>query len=428
MPSTIDQSYQLAKQRYADLGIDTDKVMKKLAGVSVSMQCWQGDDVMGFEPNASALSGGIAVTGNHPGRARTPDELRADFAKALSLIPGRHRINLHAFYGEYNGKAIDRDAISIDQFKGWVAWAKAQKIGIDFNPTCFAHPKAASGFTLSSPDKGIRQFWIEHCQRSREIAGEIGKALGKTVVTNHWVPDGYKDVPADRLAPRERLRDSLDAIFARKIDPKFNLDAVEPKLFGLGTESYTVGSHEFYLGYAISRQKLVCLDSGHFHPTEVISDKISSVLQYVPELLLHVSRGVRWDSDHVITLSDEIQAIAQELVWNGFLERTHIGLDYFDASINRVAAWVIGTRNMSKALLMAMLAPIAQIRKAEAAGDYTSRLALLEEARSLPWAAVWDRYCEQQGVPVGESWLAEVKAYEKTVLAARCAKTAAAAR
>ena len=416
MSKFIEQSYQLAKERYAQLGVDTDKVLKRLAGVPVSLQCWQGDDVVGFENFGSNLGGGLAVTGNYPGKARTPDELRSDFEKAVSLIPGRHRLNLHAFYGEYNGKKVDRDAISFDQFKGWTSWAKANKLGIDFNPTCFAHPKAADGMTLSHQDKGIRQFWIEHCMRSREIAADIGKALGKTVVTNVWVPDGMKDIPADRKGPRERLIASLDQVFAKKLDPKHNLDAIEGKLFGIGSESYVVGSHEFYLGYAVSRQKLMCLDSGHFHPTEAISDKISSVMQYVPEILLHVSRGVRWDSDHVVTLSDELQAIGQELVWGGYLERTHIGLDYFDASINRVAAWVIGTRNMIKSLLLAMLAPIDLMKKAEAAGDFTTRLTLLEEAKSLPFSAVWDYHCTQMGVPVGEAWLAEVKTYEKTVL------------
>jgi L-rhamnose isomerase len=416
---SIEQSYQLAKERYAQAGIDTDKALKKLAGIPISLQCWQGDDVVGFENVGSELGGGLAVTGNYPGKARTPDELRSDFEKAISLIPGHHRINLHAFYGEYGGKKVDRDAISFDQFKGWAGWAKANKLGIDFNPTCFAHPKAASGFTLSSADKGIRQFWIEHCQRSREIGAAIGKALGKTVVTNVWIPDGYKDIPADRRAPRERLADSLDQVFKQKLDPKLHLDAVEPKLFGIGSESYVVGSHEFYLGYAISRQKLMCLDAGHFHPTEVISDKISSVLQYVPELLLHVSRGVRWDSDHVITLSDELQAIAQELVWNGYLDRTHIGLDYFDASINRVAAWTIGTRNMIKALLMALLAPVDRLRQAERDGDFTTRLAVLEDAKMMPIGAVWDCYCEKMGVPVGDAWLAEVKRYEQAVLSKR---------
>jgi L-rhamnose isomerase len=419
MSSSISQTYQLAKERYAQAGIDTDKAIRKLATIPVSLQCWQGDDVVGFESVGSELGGGLAVTGNYPGKARTPEQLRADFEKALALIPGSHRINLHAFYGEYNGRKIDRDAISFDQFKGWTAWAKKLKIGIDFNPTCFAHPKAASGFTLSHADKGIRQFWIEHCKRSREIGAAIGKALGRTVVTNVWIPDGYKDIPVDRKAPRERLTDALDQVFKQKIDPKLHLDAVEPKLFGIGSESYVVGSHEFYLGYAITRQKLMCLDSGHFHPTEVISDKISSVLQYVPELLLHVSRGVRWDSDHVITLSDEIQAIAQELVWNGYLDRTHIGLDYFDASINRIAAWTIGTRNMLKALLMALLAPVHRLRLAEQDGDLTTRLAVLEDAKMMPIGAVWDFYCEKMGVPVGDAWLADVKRYEQDVLSKR---------
>jgi L-rhamnose isomerase len=314
---------------------------------------------------------------------------------------------------------VDRDALSARQFRNWIAWAKANKLGMDFNPTYFSHPKAADGLTLSHPNKAIRQFWIEHGIRCREIGAAIGKALGKTCVTNVWIPDGMKDTPVDRKGPRGRLAESLDAVFAKKISPKLNLDAVEAKLFGIGSESYVVGSHEFYLGYAVSRQKLLTLDAGHFHPTETISDKISAVLMDVPEILLHVSRGVRWDSDHVVILSDELQAIAQELVRGDFLGRTHIGLDYFDASINRVAAWVIGTRNMIKALLLAMVEPIGPLRKAEASGNFTARLALMEEARTLPFGAVWDYYCLKRGVPVGDAWIGEVKAYEETVLSKR---------
>lgn len=417
--TNIEKAYKLATERYSALGVDTEKALKALKGIAVSIHCWQGDDVGGFESAGGELGGGLAVTGNYPGKARTPEELRADFEKAASLVPGNHRFNIHACYAEMNGKKVDRDALSADQFKNWIAWAKANKIGLDFNPTYFAHPKSADGFTLSNPDKAIRQFWIEHGIRSREIGAAFGKALGKTCLTNLWIPDGMKDTPADRKGYRARLADSLDKVFAKKIDPKLNVDAVEPKLFGIGSESYVVGSHEFYLGYAISRKILLTLDAGHYHPTEGIADKISSVLQYLPEIALHVSRGVRWDSDHVVTLTDDLQATAQEIVWGGYTDRVRIGLDYFDASINRVAAWVIGSRNMCRALLLAMVAPIEKLRAAELAGDYTTRLALMEEAKLLPAGAVWDYYCLQQDVPAGEAWLAEVKDYETKVLSKR---------
>lgn len=413
--STVNRAYELARQRYQALGVDTEEALRKLASIPVSLHCWQGDDVGGFENTNSSLGGGLVATGNYPGKARTPDELRTDLEKTLSLIPGKHRLNLHAFYGEFGGKKVDRDAISVDHFKNWIAWAKTQGLGLDFNPTCFSHPKAADGFTLSHPDKGIRDFWIEHCRRCREIGAEIGKALGKTCVTNVWIPDGMKDTPADRRRPRERLAQSLDAVFQPTLLPKFNLDSVEPKLFGIGSESYVVGSHEFYLGYAISRKRMLTLDAGHYHPTEGIADKISSVLEFLPEILLHVSRGVRWDSDHVVTLNDDLLAIAREIVANDYTERVHIGLDYFDASINRVAAWTIGTRNMIRALLIALLEPPA-IKAAELNGDFTSRLALQEEAKTLPLSAVSDHYCEQKNVPVAEAWLTEVKRYEKDIL------------
>jgi L-rhamnose isomerase len=415
----IEQAYRLAKARYAAVGINTDRVLSQLARVPVSLHCWQGDDVGGFENFGGTLGGGLVATGNYPGKARTPDELRADAAKALSLIPGKHRFNLHAFYGEFGGKKVDRNEIEAKHFKNWIAWAKQLGIGLDFNPTCFSHPKAASGFTLSHANKNIRHFWIEHCQLSREIGAKMGRALGTPTVTNVWIPDGMKDTPADRRGPRERLAEALDAVFAKPLNPKHNLDAVEGKLFGIGAESYTVGMHEFYLGYAVKHQKLVCLDAGHYHPTENMADKISSVLCFVPEILLHVSRGVRWDSDHVVTLTDELNAIAQELVRGGYLDRTHIGLDFFDASINRIAAWTIGARNMLRALCLALLEPHAQYKKLELAGDYTSRLALMEEAKSLPFGAVWDFYCLKKSVPVGDAWLAEVKAYEKDVLSKR---------
>jgi L-rhamnose isomerase len=415
----IEQAYRLARERYAALGVDLDKALKQLAGIPISIHCWQGDDVGGFENAGQELGGGLAVTGNYPGKARTPDELRKDFEQALAVIPGRHRFNLHACYAEMRGRKVDRDELSVEQFKNWIAWARSIKIGLDFNPTFFAHPKVIGGLTLTSPNKAIRQFWIEHGIRSREIGAAIGKALGSTCLNNHWIPDGMKDTPADRQGPRERLVESFDAIFKKKIDRRYTVDSVEPKLFGIGAESYTPGSHEFYLGYAVSRQVLLTLDAGHYHPTEGIADKISSVLCYLPEIALHVSRGVRWDSDHVVTLTDDLQAIGQEIVWGGYARRVRIGLDYFDASINRVAAWVIGSRNMLKALLLALVAPIARLRQLEAEGDFTSRLALMEEAKVLPAGAVWDYYCARQGVPVGEAWLPEIKSYERAVLAKR---------
>jgi L-rhamnose isomerase len=419
---SVERAYQFARERYAALGVDTEKALAQAARIPISMHCWQGDDVGGFEQGARALGDGLAVTGNYPGKARTPGELRADFVQASALIPGRKRINLHASYAEAEGRPVDRDALSVTEFKPWIAWARQHRFGIDFNPTYFSHPMVRGGCTLSHQDRAVRQFWIEHGLRCREIGAAIGKALGQSCLTNFWIPDGMKDTPADRRTPRARLAESLDAIFARKIDAKLNVDAVEPKLFGIGSESYVVGSHEFYLSYAVSRKKLLTLDAGHYHPTEGIADKISSVLEFLPEIALHVSRGVRWDSDHVVTLTDELQAIAQEIVWGDYIGRVRIGLDYFDASINRVAAWVIGTRNMSKALLMALVAPREQIKQAELAGDFTSRLALLEEAKSLPFVAVWDYYCLQQDVPVGSDWLAEVKRHERDVLSKRAEK------
>ncbi len=417
---TLRQAYQIAKEQFAKSGVDVDAAMKKLVTIPLSLHCWQGDDVGGFETVGAQLSGGgIQTTGNYPGKARTIAQLRADIEKAVSLIPGRHRLNLHSCYLDNGGQFIDRNKMEPRHFQSWIEWAKANGLGLDFNPTYFSHPKAADGFTLSHPDKAIRDFWIEHGIACRKIGAEMGKRLGTATVTNFWVPDGYKDTPVDRTAPRERLAEALDRIFAEPIDPKFHLDAVEAKLFGIGAESYTVGSHEFYMGYAVSRQKLLTLDAGHFHPTEVISDKISSLLMFCPELLLHVSRPVRWDSDHVVILDDELQAIAKEVVRSGKLSQVHIGLDYFDASINRVAAWVTGTRNMLKALLIALLEPTNTLREAEVKMDYTQRLVMLEEQKSLPWAAVWDYYCAQQGVPVGMAWFEEVRQYEQNVLSKR---------
>jgi L-rhamnose isomerase len=416
----ITQAYQIAKDAYASIGVDVDAALKKLETIPISLHCWQGDDVGGFEKAGAQLEGGgIQATGNYPGKARNIEELRADFLKALSVVPGKHRMNLHACYLDHGGKRVERNEIEPRHFQSWIDWAKANQLGMDFNPTYFSHPKAADGFTLSHPDAGIRNFWIEHGLACRKIAAEMGRQLGSTAVTNHWIPDGYKDIPADRMGPRERLIDSLDKLLATPIDPALNLDAVEAKLFGIGAESYTTGSHEFYMGYAVSRKTLLTLDAGHFHPTEMISDKISSVLLFCPGLLLHVSRPVRWDSDHVVILDDELQAIAKELVRSGKLDKIHIGLDYFDASINRVAAWVIGTRNMIKALLIALLEPTASLKQAELKMDYTARLACMEELKSLPWSAVWDYYCVQKGVPTGMAWFDEVRRYEEQVLSKR---------
>jgi L-rhamnose isomerase len=415
----VQDVYTMAKERYAALGVDTDQALDTLAQIPISLHCWQGDDVGGFESPDAELGGGLAATGNYPGKARNADELRRDLDKAYSLIPGTHRLNLHAIYAETGGQKVERNELRPEHFAAWIAWAKDTGHGMDFNPTCFSHPLAESGFTLASYDEGIRQFWIEHCIACRKIGEHIGRELSTPCVTNIWTPDGFKDTPVDRKAPRMLLKGSLDKILAEKIDPRYNLDSVESKLFGLGSESYVVGSHEFYLGYAIANDILLCLDSGHFHPTEVISDKLSSVLTFLDEVLLHVSRGVRWDSDHVVILSDELQAIAQEIVRGDFLHRVHIGLDYFDASINRVAAWVIGARNTMRALLLALLEPIDQLRELEVSGDYTSRLALLEELKGLPFGAVWDYFCLQQGVPVGIGFMDEVQAYEKQELSKR---------
>ncbi len=414
----IEQAYKQARERYAAVGVNTEEALARLADIAISLHCWQGDDVVGFEDPDRGLSGGIMTTGNYPGKARTPNELRQDLDKVYSLIPGTHRLNLHAIYLETDNK-VPRNEIEPKHFARWVDWAKENNHGIDFNPTCFSHPLADDGFTLSHPDVGIRQFWIEHCIASRVIGAHFGRELGTPAITNIWIPDGYKDTPVDRLGPRQRLRDSLDRILTEPTDRRYNLDSVESKLFGIGSESYVVGSHEFYLGYATANQTLLCLDAGHFHPTESIADKISAVLLYVPELLLHISRGVRWDSDHVVTLTDELQAMMGEIVRGNYLDRVHIGLDFFDASINRIAAWAIGARNALRALLMALLEPTEQMRALEMAGDFTARLALFEELKGMPLGAIWDSYCLQQNVPVGMTFLDEIRAYENQVLAQR---------
>ena len=414
----IEKAYEAARDRYFELGVDADEAMKRLSNIAISLHCWQGDDVGGFESEEGLSGGGIMATGAYPGKARTPDELRADLKMALSLIPGKHRLNLHAMYAETKRK-VERDELEPEHFAAWIDWAKANGLGMDFNGTFFSHPKAESGFTLSSANEAIRRFWVEHGIVCRKIGAAMGKALGTACVTNLWIPDGCKDIPVDRKGPRERLRKSLDEIFAEPMDRSSLLDSVESKLFGIGSESYVVGSHEFYMGYAMENKTLLCLDTGHYHPTEVVSDKISAVLTFLDEILLHVSRGVRWDSDHVVILSDELRSIAEEMVRGDYLERVHIGLDFFDASINRVAAWVIGTRCMIKALLIALLEPVEKLRQAEAGGDYTSRLAMLEELKALPFGAVWDYYCFKQDVPVGGDWLKEVRAYEEKVTGLR---------
>ncbi len=418
--SKIRAAYEQARERYASYGVDTERAMERLAQVSLSVHCWQGDDVGGFETAGAELAGGgIQATGNYPGKARTIAELRQDLEKVFSLVPGRHRLALHASYLDNSGVFVERDRIEPRHFQSWIDWAKQIGIGLDFNSTFFSHPKAADGFTLSHPDPAIREFWIAHAIACRRIGAEMGRQLGSTTLTNVWIPDGYKDLPVDRWGPRERLIESLDRIFAEPIDPSIHVDAVEGKLFGIGFESYTVGSHEFYLGYAVSRKIWLTLDTGHFHPTEQVSDKLSAVLWYVPGIMLHVSRPVRWDSDHVVILDDELQALAREIVRSGKMDRIRIGLDFFDASINRIAAWVIGIRSTLKALLIALLEPTDRLKEAELQRDYTARLAMLEEIKTLPWAAVWDYYCLRNDVPVGLAWLDVVKQYEREVLSQR---------
>ncbi len=411
----MSDSYDAAKDAFAEWGVDTEAAIARLATIPISVHCWQGDDVVGFERKTGSSGGGIQATGNHPGRARTPDELRSDLAFAYSQIPGRHRMNLHACYLD-SEETPDRDAIEYRHFERWVDWAKDQGIGLDFNPTFFGHAKADDNLTLSHPDEGIRDFWIEHGRRSREIAAKIGAATGSPAVNNIWVPDGYKDVPVDRMAARQRLERSLDSVIAKKHPRTHMLDAVESKLFGIGVEACTVGSHEFYLGYAIRKGTLLCLDMGHFHPTENVADKLSSVSLSVGEILLHVSRPMRWDSDHVILLNDDILAMAQELVFADLLDRCHIGLDFFDATISRTAAWVIGTRNMQKALLRALLLPQAHLKAVERKLDLNARFLITEELKDLPYGAVWQEYCARQDVPAGQRLIAELDAYQASVV------------
>ncbi len=416
----IEKAWQLAKEEYADMGVDADKALAKMNQVIISLHCWQTDDVGGFEtPDAKLGGGGIQATGNYPGKAVTIEQMRNDLEKVMQLLPGKQRLNLHASYGEFGGKYVDRNEIEVKHFQGWIDWAKAQGIGLDFNGTYFSHPKADDGFTLSSKDEGIRRFWVEHMKRCREIGAEMGRQLESPCVHNTWIPDGMKDVPVDRNGYRTLLKKSLDEGFVKQFPKEFLKDAVESKLFGIGAESMTVGSHDFYLGYAIKNNKLICLDNGHFHPTEQVGDKISACLQFVDEVLLHVTRPVRWDSDHVVTWNEEVQLIASEIVRNDFFSRVNVGLDFFDASINRIGAYVVGTRAAQKAFLYALLEPAQQLVKLEEAGSYFERLALLEELKSKPFGAVWDYYCMTNDVPAGEKYIIEVQQYEKDVLSKR---------
>lgn len=418
MTKTVEERYQDAKARYAEIGVDTDAAVKKLQDVKISMHCWQGDDVKGFLNPDGELTGGIMSTGNYPGAALTPDELRQDIEKAFSLIPGTHKLNLHAIYLDAD-EAVDLNEIEPKHFDKWAKWAKEQGVGLDFNPTFFSHPMMKDGMTLAHPDQAVRDFWIEHGKRSRKIAEYLGKETGQTCINNFWMPDGMKDNPIDRYSPRKRMMESLDEIFAEDLNEEFTQEAVESKLFGLGAEAYTVGSHEFYMGYGLTRDKLICLDAGHFHPTEVISNKLSSLALFSKGIMLHVSRPVRWDSDHVVIMDDELQEIGKEIVRNDLLDKTNIGLDFFDATINRVAAWVVGTRNTQKALLKAMLEPITDLKEMELAGDYTKRLALTEELKDFPYADVWNYFCEVNNAPVGMNWYDEVMNYEREVLSTR---------
>lgn len=416
----IEQAYELAKKRYAELGVNVDDALGKMANLAISLHCWQTDDVGGFEtPNAALSGGGIQATGNYPGKARTIAEVQADLEKAMSLMPGKQRLNLHAIYGDFKGEKVDRDQIEIKHFQSWIDWCKAQRIGMDFNASCFSHPRAADGFTLSSKNEENRKFWVEHVKRCRAISAEAGKQLGSPCVHNTWIPDGSKDVPVDRNGYRTLLKKSLDEAMAVDYPKEYMKDAVESKLFGIGVESMTVGSHDFYLGYAIQNNKLICLDNGHFHPTEQVGDKISACLQFVDEVLLHVTRPVRWDSDHVVTLNEDVQLIASEIVRNNFFDRVNIGLDFFDASINRIGAYVVGTRAAQKAFLIALLEPTKTLVEMEEKGQNFERLAMLEELKTMPFSAVWDYYCMKEGVPVGSDYIAEIQEYENEVLSKR---------
>ncbi len=416
----VKEAYELAKERYAELGVDTDVAMEKMKEVNISLHCWQTDDVGGFEiPDAELSGGGIQATGSYPGKATSIAEVKSDLEKVMQLLPGKQRLNLHAIYGDFQGELIDRDQIEVKHYQSWIDWCKRQGIGMDFNASCFSHPRAADGFTLSSKNEENRKFWVEHLKRCRAISAEIGKQLGTPCVHNTWIPDGSKDTPIDRNGYRIQLKKSLDEAMETDYPKEQMKDAVESKLFGIGVESMTVGSHDFYLGYAIKNNKLICLDNGHFHPTEQVGDKISSVLQFVDEILLHVTRPIRWDSDHVVTLNEDVQLIASEVVRNDFLSRVNIGLDFFDASINRIGAYVTGTRAAQKAFLIAMLEPTKLLLEMEEAGKDFERLAMLEELKTMPFSAVWDYYCLTENVPVGTDYISEIQQYEKEVLSKR---------
>jgi len=418
--SAVEKSYALSRERYAEIGVNTDEAIARLQDVSLSLHCWQGDDVGGFETSAAGLTGsGLQVTGSYPGKARNVQELRADLRLAFRLIPGRHRLNLHAMYGEFDDRPVDRNEIEPGHFRGWVEWARKEDLKLDFNATCFAHPKAAAGFTLSSKDPGIRRFWVEHVKLCRKIAAYMGRELQAACIHNLWIPDGAKDVPVDRWTARALLKKSLDEIYETEYSPLQMKDALESKLFGIGSESFVVGSHEFYLGYAFTKGKMVCLDLGHFHPTESVADKVSAILQFSDEILLHVSRGVRWDSDHVVLLTDEIRALTEEIVRGQALDRTHLALDYFDASMNRIGAWVLGARSTLRGLLLALLEPRERLRELDGEGRVLPRLAALEELKIMPAGPVWDYFCLKNGVPPADLWLGEVEGYEKKVLSKR---------
>lgn len=415
MNEQIQKAYEMAVARYAQMGVDVNAALAQLDKLPISLHCWQADDVTGFENPDGQLTGGIQATGNYPGKATSIDQLRADIDKAMELIPGDHRVNIHAFYGDFKGQKVDRNQIEPAHFQSWIDWAKEKNYKLDFNCTCFSHDKSSDGLTLSHPDAEIRNFWIEHVIRCRKIAEEMGRQLGSKCMHNIWIPDGSKDVTVNRYAYRKNLKESLDKVFEYKTNDNYMLDCIESKLFGIGAESYTVGSHEFYMGYGIQNNVIVTLDGGHFHPTEIISDKISSLLLFLPEVMLHVTRGVRWDSDHVVNLNEEIVAIAQEIVRANAVDKVHIGLDYFDASINRIGAYVVGVRATQKALVQALLEPLAKLREYEAKGQNFERMALLEEAKSMPWGDVYNFYCAQKGVIVGESYIADIQKYEQEV-------------
>jgi L-rhamnose isomerase len=419
MKEPVEEQYRYARERYNGIGVNTEAALRTLESVSIALHCWQGDDVGGFETDGGVLSGGgIQATGKYPGKARNHTELRKDLEKAFSLIPGSHRLNLHAHYGEFGDKKIDRNGVEPAHFQGWIDWAGETDVKLDFNSTYFSHPKAESGFTLSSKDHGIRTFWIEHAKRCRRIAAHMGKQLGSTCIHDIWIPDGAKDITVDRWGHRALLKESLDEIFEEQFPQEFMKDAVESKLFGIGSEYFVVGSHEFYFGYAVSKKKILCMDMGHFHPTESVADKVSAVMQFLDELLLHISRPVRWDSDHVVIMNEDVVALAQSLVRCRLLDRVHLALDFFDASMNRIGAYVIGSRALLKALLFALLEPDV-LREYEERGDFFARLALLEELKTMPVGAVWDYFCMTGNVPVGTAYIDEVERYEREVLRRR---------